>query len=87
MLSIKENNIMKNTHVEKLGDLLENFELFILPKYDDFLEQERKDDIEYGTGIDYADNLADFYSWLDMQDWDTIKVWVEDYKNECLAVK
>jgi len=71
------------THTQELQKELSGFELYILPKYDEYLEKERVDDIEYGTGILYGDNLADFYAWLDMLDWTTELVQlVEEYAKE-----
>jgi hypothetical protein len=71
------------THTEELQKELSGFELFILSGYDAYLEKERKDDVEYGTGIAYGDRLEDFYSWVDMLDWQTEMVQlVEEYAKE-----
>ena len=75
------------THTQELQKELSGFELYILPKYDAYLEQERVDDIEYGTGIVYSDNLDGFYSWLDMLDWTTELVQlVEEYAKKLSEV-
>jgi len=74
-------------HTEELSQDLSGFELYILPKYDAYLENERQDDVEYGTGIAFSDNLADFYAWVDMLDWTTELVqMVEEYANELSEV-
>lgn len=75
------------SHTEKLTKELQGFELYILNHYDKFMEQERVDDQEYATGITYHDSIEDFYAWLDMQDWDTMKQWVEDYAQEVKAIQ
>lgn len=74
-------------HTQELSQELTGFELYILPKYDAYLEKERLDDIEYGVGIAYGDNLEDFYSWLDMMSWNTeLLVLVEEYAKELSEV-
>lgn len=72
---------MKNNHTSKLQKILTDFELFILPEYDNFLEEERKDHKEYNSGISYHDNETDFYSWIDMLSWEDLQKHIERYKD------
>jgi len=73
-------------YTKELSKVLSGFELYILPRYEDYLEQERKDDEEYGTGITYHDTTEDFYSWVDMRSWvETVEL-IEEYANELVAI-
>ena len=75
------------THTKQLSNELKGFELYNLLRYDNFMEQERKDDIEYGSGISHHDDLGSFYSWLDSLSWDEMKPLIEEYALEVAARK
>jgi hypothetical protein len=68
------------TYTENLQKKLKGFELFILPEYDAYMEEERREDEEYNSGISYYDNEADFYAWVDMMSWEEILKLIEEYR-------
>ena len=67
-------------HTEDLQKMLRGFELYILPVYENVMEEERKEDAEYNSGIMYHDDKSSFYSWLDSLSWSEMKPLIEEYK-------
>ena len=70
-----------------LQKLLTGFELYVLPRYDKYLQEQREDDEEYATGIIYTDDKHSFYQWLDAFSWKEMIVLIEEYANELAEVK